>query len=202
MADDDTTDWLQAGDALASSDEPRQLEQALAAYEQVPVAHPDYPRALAGRAWVTFLLDRTPEAIRGYVALLDRLTGPSPDPMREQALHMLGAMLADPDWNRDGTPDTTTARARLSDATLVPQDRAWLGELYFATARSLYLSSRDVDAITLFDESLHRWPASPGTTTIEAACRRHLARPDGLHTETPSVRLATDALCQRYANTR
>jgi len=202
MADDETTDWLRMGDALATGDQPRQLEQALVAYEQVPVAHPDYPRALAARAWVAFLLDRTPDAIRGYVALLDRLTGPAPDPMREQALQMLAAMLADADWNRDGTPDAATARARLSDATLVPQDRTWLGELYFATARALYLSSRDAEAITLFDESLHRWPTPPEATAIDAACRRHRARPDALHTEGPSLRLATDALCERYVADR
>ncbi len=199
---DDSTDWLRAGDALATSDEPRELEQALAAYQQVPATHPDYSRALAARAWVAFLLDRVPDAIHGYVALLDQLAGPAQSTTREHALHMLGAMLADPDWNRDGAPDVAAARARLSDATLIPQDRAWLGELYFATARALYLSSRDVDAIALFDESLRRWPAPPETTPIEAACRRHLARPDGLHTETPSVRLATDALCQRYVTDR
>ena len=182
-------DWIAVGDTLA---ERGQLEEALSAY-----AHEDTTLGLQRRAWVTFLLDRTPAAIASYEALLDR---PGLERrMRDEALMMLGAMFADPDWDRDGVADPVSAIDRLADEALVPQDRAWLAELHFETAHALYLQSRDPAAISLLAVALARWPAPENGTPLVPACRRHQARPTTLRGEDPTLRQTTDALCAALA---
>jgi hypothetical protein len=192
LAQSSDADWLRRGDMLAASPEPGDLERALEAYAHVDATSPAYTTALERTAWVDFLLDRTTDAIARYVVLLDRL---APSPLRDEALVMLAAMFADLDWDHDGAIDADTPLARLS--TLVPQDRAWLGELVYATAHALHLSSRDPAAITLLAHALGRWPAPRDGTSMEDACRRHRVRPATLHAESPSERSAVDAICAR-----
>lgn len=189
--------WLHAADVLAASDERADLERALDAYAHAAAVDANPTRALRGRAWVLFLLDRTTESVAAYVRLLDAL---EPGPARDEALVMLAAMLADPDWDRDGAPDGATALTRLADPALVPQDRAWLAELYFETAHALYLSSRDPTAIAVLDAALSRWPAPAHGTPMDAACHRHRTRPTTLRDEDTQRRLATDAVCARHAH--
>jgi hypothetical protein len=182
-------DWIAVGDALS---ERGRLEEALAAY-----AHEDGMVGLQRRAWVTFLLDRTPEAIASYEALLDR---PGLERrMHDEALMMLGAMFADTDWNRDGLTDSISAIDRLDDASLIRQDAPYLAALHFETARALYLQSRDPAAIALLAVALARWPPPANGTPLVPACRRHRARPTTLRGEDPAVRQATDALCATLA---
>jgi hypothetical protein len=153
--------------------------------------------SLQRRAWVTFLLDRTPEAIASYEALLDR---PGLERrMHDEALMMLGAMFADTDWNRDGLTDSISAIDRLADASLIRQDAPYLAALHFETARALYLQSRDPAAIALLAVALARWPPPANGTPLVPACRRHRARPTTLRGEDPAVRQATDALCATLA---
>jgi hypothetical protein len=185
------------GDALVAGGAPDGLERALDAFGRVDPSGPDALRALERRAFVNFLLGRMTASVACYVPLLDRLArAHDTEPMRDEALMMLASILADPDWDRDGTPDAS-ALARLSDATLIPPGRPWLAALYFATARSLYFTSRDPAAIAVFDAALERWPAPEHGTPIEGACRRHRARPTTLPGEDASERLATDAICTR-----
>ncbi len=192
--------WLALGDALAESTEPGSLERALEAYEHVDASDSSYTTALQRRAWVAFLLDRTNESIARYVALLDRLEAEhAMGAMRDEALLMLAAMLADPDWDHDGVADAESALERLSDPAIVPQDRAWLADLHFETAHALYLSSRDPAAIALLDRALSRWPAPAHGTPLDPACRRHRARPTTLRGEDTALRLAADAVCARHA---
>jgi hypothetical protein len=188
--------WLRTGDALASSDRREDLEHALDAYAHVAPSDAEHLRALTGRAWVLFLLDRTAESIAAYVALVDQLVQ---GPARVDALVMLGAMLADPDWDRDGAPDRTSTLERLADPAIVPQDRPWLAELYFETAHALYVGSHDPAAISVSDVALSRWPPPERGTPMDAACHRHRARPSTLHGEDARVRLATDGVCARHA---
>lgn len=192
-------DWVRLGDELVARGDLSSLERALDAYAHVETSGAQYVLALQRMAWVDFLLDRTTDAIPRYVALVDRLDAQNASgAVRDDALVMLAAMFADSDWDRDGTPDTSSVLERLADPALVPQDRAWLLELHFATARALYLSSRDPEAIVLLGYALARWPIPTDRTPIAAACRRHRVRPTTLHVEAPATRRAADTICARW----
>lgn len=191
---------LACSPGLARAQPSEHLEEALATYASVAPSDPAYTDALEQIAWLTFLLDRTSEAVTRYVALLDRLEAAhDAGPRRGEALRMLAAMLADVDWDHDGAPDAATPGARLADPALVPQDRSWLAELTFETAHALYLSSRDPEAIALLDAALSRWPAPAHGTPIVAACRRHRVRPESLRGTDAQVLASTSAACARHA---
>lgn len=195
-------DWLRAGDLLAGAGDTASLERALAAYAHVleRPADPDYAQALQRVAWALFLLDRTPEAIARFAQLVERLDASgAPQPaLRREAIELLGAMFADPDWDRDGVPDAEGALARLADPGLLAQDRPWLRELYLETAHALYLTLRDPEAIALLDHALTRWPVQFDRALMEAACRRHRARQEAMEEQLGTLP-ATDALCARHA---
>jgi hypothetical protein len=199
--DTNARDWLAIGDALATGTEPASLDLALEAYAHVleRPSDPDYALALHHTGWLLFLLDRPSEAIARFVALVDHIDATSRHPeLRAEAIDLLGAMFADPDWDRDGAPDAAGTLARLTDAGLIAQDRAWLPELYFETAHALYLSLRDPEAIALLDHALSRWPVPADGTPMDAACRRHRARQEteDLARTAPE----TDALCARLSS--
>jgi hypothetical protein len=101
--------------------------------------------ALGSRAWGLFLADRSAEAASAYVAVLDG----GPEAERPDALVMLAAILADVDWDRDGHADQASPVARVADPAIVPQDRAWLPSLAWATAHALWLASRDSESIAV-----------------------------------------------------
>ncbi len=192
--------WLRAGDAQLEGTTPGSLERALEAYAHVLThpADPDYALALQRTAWVYFLLDRPRESIARFAELVDQLEPHgSRSELRREALDLLGAMFADPDWDRDGAPDASSPLARLTDAALIAQGRPWTAELYFETAHALYLSSRDPEAIALLDHALSRWDVPVDATPMRAACRRHRARAQAM--ELIGALPATDAVCARLA---
>jgi len=198
-------DWMRLGDALVEGGAPDGLERALDAYGLVDPSGPDALRVLERRAFVNFLLGRMTASIACYVPLLDQLERDRSSvgrvarrAMREEALVVLASVVADPDWDRDGVPEAT-AMTRLADPALIPQDRAWLAPLYFATGRSLYFTSRDPAAIAVFDHALGHWPAPEHGTLLEAACRRHHARPTTLPDEDPGDRSTANETCARHA---
>jgi hypothetical protein len=186
---------VEAQDEAADA-ERASLERELAAVEAVRTNDPRFVEAVHRAGWLCFLLDRPSDAITRFARVLDLA---QPDTaLHDEALQMLGALFADRDWDRDGRLDDASPRARLEDGALVSPDRAWLGSLYFETARALHLTSRDPEAIALIDHALGRWPPPPTGTPLEAACRRHRARQQAME-QLRGTLPDTDAICARRA---
>ncbi|MAQ19897.1 MAG: hypothetical protein CMN30_34470 [Sandaracinus sp.] len=146
------------------------LDLAIAAYNQI-LEKPDdrnYNLALYKVAWAYYRASRYPEAIRHFAMLVQwsddeqERTGNAGSELRPEAIQYLGIAFAYDDWNENGLPDTVEGQPsgiqRVQDATLVPQDRPWTPDVYFALGQVYFDEAKYPEAIEVWRLALSKWP--------------------------------------------
>jgi hypothetical protein len=168
--------WWQIGnwefDQLDDAAGPWGYHRAASAYARaLEVAKPPiYGVTLYKYAWTLFKQQRYEAATKAFVDLLrytdeeeQRTGSPSAD-FREEAATYIAASLTSLAPTR-----LETAIDRLTDPTVVPQDRAWTLDVYRAVALEL----RGLDAFALAarvgEAMLQRWPLAPSAPATENA---------------------------------
>ena len=146
------------------------LDLAIAAYDQI-LKNPEdrnYNLALYKVAWAYYRASRYPEAIRHFALLVQwsddeqARTGSAGSELRPEAIQYLGIAFAYDDWNENGLPDTLEGQPsgiqRVQDATLVPQDRPWTPDVYFALGQVYFDEAKYPEAIEVWRLALSKWP--------------------------------------------
>lgn len=146
------------------------LDLAIAAYDQILQDPEDrnYNLALYKVAWAYYRASRYPEAIRHFGMLVQwsddeqQRTGAAGSELRPEAIQYLGIAFAYDDWNENGLPDTVEGQPsgiqRVQDASLVPQDRDWTPDVYFALGQVYFDEAKYPDAIEVWRLALSKWP--------------------------------------------
>ena len=146
------------------------LDLAISAYNRILVDPEDrnYNLALYKVAWAYYRASRYPEAIRHFSMLVqwsddERLrTGRAGSELRPEAVQYLAIAFAYDDWNENQAPDPTEGGAtgiqRIQDPQLMPQDRPWTPEVYFALGNVYFDENKLPDAIAVWEMALQRWP--------------------------------------------
>ena len=147
------------------------LELAIAAYNQILQDPEDrnYNLALYKVAWAYYRASRYPEAIRHFGMLVQwsddeqERTGEAGSELRPEAVQYLGIAFAYDDWNENGLPDTDEGQPsgiqRIQDPTLLPQDRDWTPDVYFALGQVYFDEARYPQAIEVWKMALAKWPS-------------------------------------------
>jgi len=146
------------------------LDLAIAAYNQI-LANPEdrnYNLALYKVAWAYYRASRYPEAIRHFGMLVQwsddeqARTGNAGSELRPEAIQYLGIAFAYDDWNENGLPDTVEGQPsgiqRVQDSALLPQDRDWTPDVYFALGQVYFDEAKYPDAIEVWRLALSKWP--------------------------------------------
>jgi TolA-binding protein len=154
------------------------LDLAIAAYNQI-LANPEdrnYNLALYKVAWAYYRASRYPEAIRHFGMLVQwsddeqARTGAAGSELRPEAIQYLGIAFAYDDWNENGLPDTAEGQPsgiqRVQDGSLLPQDREWTADVYFALGQVYFDEAKYPDAIEVWRLALNKWPNHPKAPEI------------------------------------
>lgn len=170
--------WFRLGEQHFEGEDPTELTLAIDAYRRV-LADPEdrnYGLALYKTAWAFYRDGRYPAAIQHFARLVDWADAEparSPRPgaeLRPEALQYLGLAFAWDDWDGDGEPDgeqrgsAFTGLARVRDARLLPQDRAWTARVWSRVGEVYFDEGRFAQAAEVLHATLNRWPQ---------ACNRH-----------------------------
>lgn len=157
--------WARIGHAyFEDNDHARALVSFEAALALLPPEHALVPRVTYLRAWTLYRDGRYAEALEAFgrvVALPD-------EQLAGEALEYLAVIVAEPDWDDDGAPDTERGLAR-------PAVRTWLAAHPELEARALdgaasvLLDLAELrDAIAMDDEIERRSPGSPEAARARA----------------------------------
>ena len=165
------------------------LELAISAYNRILQTPEDrnYNLALYKVAWAYYRASRYPEAIRHFAMLVQwsdderQRTGRAGSELRPEAIQYLAISFAYDDWNENQVPDPLeggpTGIQRIQDPNLLPQDREWTAEVYFALGNIYFDENKLPEAIEVWELALRRWPLSPRapeiTNMIARAYTRH-----------------------------
>jgi tetratricopeptide (TPR) repeat protein len=159
--------WLRIGEYHFDFDtEPFYLERAISAYTHV-LADPEdqhYNLALYKVAWSHYRGSHYPEALAFFAQLIEwsdaeeARTGRAGSALRGEAVQYMALSIAYDDWDEDNVPDTISPVTRVQDASLLPQDRPWTAEIYFALGDRLFEEARYALAIQVWELALGRWP--------------------------------------------
>jgi tetratricopeptide (TPR) repeat protein len=152
------TIWARIGHAyFGENDHARALVSFEAALALLPPEHALVPRVTYLRAWTLYRDSRYAEALEAFgrvVALPD-------EQLSDEALEYVALLVAEPDWDDDGSPDAERGLAR-------PAVRTWLAAHPELEARALDGAASALldlaelrDAIAMDDEIERRFPASP-----------------------------------------
>lgn len=168
--------WLRIGEYHFDFDpEPFFLERAISAYNYVLQDPSDqhYNLALYKVAWAYYRGSHYPEALEYFGRLVEwsdeeeARTGRAGSELRGEAIQYMALTFAYDDWDEDGVPDTVSPITRVQDPSLMPQDRPWTPEVYFALGDALFEAARYELAIQVWELAIGRWPLDrrvPDTT--------------------------------------
>jgi cellulose synthase operon protein C len=146
------------------------LNLAIGAYSQILNRPEDrnYNLALYKIAWTYFRASHYPEAVANFAKLIDwsdehkRLHGKQGSELRPEALQYLGITFAYDDWDENNVPDELEGKPRgldrVQDGRLLPQDRSWTAEAYFALGDVYFDEAKYPKAIETWYLALKRWP--------------------------------------------
>ena len=173
------------------------LDLAISAYNRILQDPEDrnYNLALYKVAWAYYRASRYPEAIRHFGMLVQwsdderERTGRAGSELRPEAIQYLAISFAYDDWNENQAPDPLeggpTGIQRIQDPNLLPQDREWTAEVYFALGNIYFDENKLPEAIEVWQLALRRWPMSPRapeiTNMIARAYTRHQRMEDAIN---------------------
>lgn len=152
--------WLRLGE-LHFDDfaQPDALDWAISAYERVSRTSRHAMVAQYKIGWSHYRANRYPEAIRAFARVVDQ---PSESVLRNEALQYMAISFAYDDWNENQVPDPSeqlpTALERISDPSLLPQDRPWTAEVFVELGQVLFDEAKYDEAIRIWRVFLRRWP--------------------------------------------
>ena len=159
--------WLAIGGYHYDSDLSEQgLALSAAAYRRVTTRRASPHRELAlYRLAVTYHCARMlQQAVRGFVEVLElnETNGglPGRAGLRREALRALTICLADIVWDTDPQDALRSARRRLRDSALLPQNRTYTPQITFGVGRVYHDAFRYHDAVDVFESYVERWPLS------------------------------------------
>jgi tetratricopeptide (TPR) repeat protein len=168
--------WLRLGEYHFDFDpEPFFLERSISAYNYVLQDPTDqhYNLALYKVAWAYYRGSHYPEALEYFGRLVEwsdeeeARTGRAGSELRGEAIQYMALTFAYDDWDEDGIPDSISPLTRIQDPSLMPQDRPWTPEVYFALGDALFEAARYELAIQVWEMAIGRWPLDrrvPDTT--------------------------------------
>jgi cellulose synthase operon protein C len=177
--------WLRIGEYHFDFDpEPFFLERAISAYNYVLQDPTDqhYNLALYKVAWAYYRGSHYPEALAAFARLVEwsdeeeARTGRAGSELRGEAVQYMALTFAYDDWEEDGIPDTISPVTRIQDASLMPQDRPWTPEIYFALGDALFEAARYELAIEVWELALRRWPLDRRVPDVTHNISRAYAR--------------------------
>jgi len=177
--------WLRIGEYHFDFDpEPFFLERAISAYGYVLSDPTDahYNLALYKVAWAYYRGSHYPEALQAFANLVEwsdaeeARTGRAGSELRGEAVQYMALTFAYDDWEEDGIPDSISPVTRVQDASLLPQDRPWTPEIYFALGDSLFEAARYELAIEVWELALRRWPLDRRVPDVTHNVSRAYAR--------------------------
>ncbi len=146
------------------------VDKSIAAYNVILRDPEDrnYGLALYKVAWAYYRANRFEQAVRHFGMLVqwsdDQMaaTGRAGSDLRPEAMQYLGITFAYGDWNDNMVPDLEeggqSGFQRLQNQALLPQDREWTPDVYFATGEVFYEEAKYQDAITIWQYALAHWP--------------------------------------------
>jgi TolA-binding protein len=150
--------------------DPFAVDKSIAAYNVILQDPQDrnYGLALYKVAWAYYRANRFEQAVRHFGMLVqwsdDQMaaTGRAGSDLRPEAMQYLGITFAYGDWNDNMVPDLEeggqSGFQRLQNQALLPQDREWTPDVYFATGEVFYEEAKYADAIQIWQFALARWP--------------------------------------------
>ncbi|MEZ4325982.1 MAG: tetratricopeptide repeat protein [Polyangiales bacterium] len=169
------------------------VDKAIAAYNVILRDPEDrnYGLALYKVAWAYYRANRFEQAVRHFGMLVqwsdDQMaaTGRAGSDLRPEAMQYLGITFAYGDWNDNMVPDLEeggpSGFQRLQNPQLLPQDREWTPDVYFATGEVFYEEAKYQDAIDIWRYAITHWPNHrlvPHYIDRIATANRDMARRD------------------------
>ncbi|MCB9626389.1 MAG: tetratricopeptide repeat protein [Sandaracinaceae bacterium] len=169
------------------------VDKSIAAYNVILRDPTDrnYGLALYKVAWAYYRANRFEQAVRHFGMLVqwsdDQMaaTGRAGSDLRPEAMQYMGITFAYGDWNDNMVPDLEEGGAsgfqRLQNPQLLPQDREWTPDVYFATGEVFYEEAKYADAIQIWQYAINHWPHHrlvPHYIDRIATANRDMARRD------------------------
>ena len=159
--------WTRIGEIYFDGNTRGDLEQAVAAYENVLRYEdsPYYDKALYKIAWTHYRLDEFDEAVENFVALVrfadeqKAATGVTGSELRAEAIQYIAISLADELWG-----GFDTARAKLAPV----EDEAFAQELWKRYGEVLFEQTRYDQAVRVLSYTLDRYPNAPSNPEAQA----------------------------------
>ncbi|MGB0678364.1 MAG: tetratricopeptide repeat protein [Polyangiales bacterium] len=181
--------WFRIGELhFDDYGDPNALPLAISAYGMI-LRYPEdrnYNLALYKVAWAHYRSSNYPEAIRFFAKLVqwsddkEKRTGQAGSELRPEALEYIAISLAYDDWNENQVADEfeggTTGVAKVQDTRLVPQDRGWTPEVYYALGQIYFDEAKYPAAIKVWSMALERWKLHHRAPEIADMIARAYAR--------------------------
>lgn len=207
--------WTRIGESHFDNSE---LELAVAAYSRV-LKYKDssyYDKALYKLAWSYFRLDRYPDAIKNFDALVSlsetekKESGNEGSELEKEAIQYLGISFAEKDWNDDQADDFPSPNP--SDPVAVQEQRAHVqaltriedfyrgrdGDTYVPTVYKklgdiYYDETEYLQAIQVYRRLLEKWPYEPDNPKVQdRIVKAYKLRRDFDHALVETEKLAND----------
>lgn len=158
--------WTRIGEIYFDENAPDSLEKASNAYANV-LKFPDspyYDKAMYKLAWTYYRMDRLPDAVGRFIALVEyadkqrAATGKSGSELRAESIQYIAISLSDDRWG---------GLARAKEVLEPLADKAYAAEIWKRYGEVLFDQTKFPEAIEIFRMTIARYPNAPQNPEVQ-----------------------------------